>query len=257
MDLENRWNFLKESLYDFIKERGFTDVVLGLSGGIDSAVVSVLASDALGKDRVHCLMMASKYTTPLSIELASLLANNLDLDFRVIEIQKIIDEYNELFSNLFSEVEPLVSENIQARVRGNILMSFSNEYNWLTLCCSNRSEAAMGYCTLYGDTVGVVSPIGNLYKTEVYDLARWRNKISKVIPEEIICRFPSAELSRGQKDEDTLPPYSLLDKILKELLDQKKPVSEIKTIYPEETVLFVSDRLSKMSFKKSFLPISL
>ena len=118
MDLENRWNFLKESLYDFIKERGFTDVVLGLSGGIDSAVVSVLASDALGRDRVHCLMMPSKYTTPLSIELASLLANNLDLDFRVIEIQKIIDEYNELFSNLFSEVEPLVSENIQARVRG-------------------------------------------------------------------------------------------------------------------------------------------
>lgn len=257
MDLENRWNFLKESLYDFIKARGFTDVVLGLSGGIDSAVVSVLASDALGKDRVHCLMMASKYTTPLSIELASLLANNLDLDFRVIEIQKIIDEYNELFSNLFSEVEPLVSENIQARVRGNILMSFSNEYNWLTLCCSNRSEAAMGYCTLYGDTVGVVSPIGNLYKTEVYDLARWRNKKSKDIPEEIICRFPSAELSSGQKDEDTLPPYSLLDKILRELLDNKKTVSEIKTIYPEETVLFVSDRLSKMSFKKSFLPISL
>ncbi len=257
MNAEKKWALLTKSFADFVKTNGFTDVVTGLSGGIDSAVVTTLAVDALGKEHVHCLMLPSKNTSALSRELASEIAHNLAIDFKTVPIQEIADIYNHTFADLFSDVNSLVTENIQARIRGNILMAFSNQYNWLTLCCGNRSEAAMGYCTLYGDTVGGVAPIGNLYKTEVYELAKWRNSVSPVIPEGIISRAPSAELSPGQKDEDSLPPYPLLDSILTELLDNGKTVAEISRQYPEKTVRWIAERYQAMSFKRKLSPPAL
>ncbi|MBR7159132.1 MAG: NAD(+) synthase [Alphaproteobacteria bacterium] len=257
MNPETKWHSLTKDFHDFIATRGFSDVLIGLSGGIDSAVVTALAADALGKDKVHCLMMPSKNTSDLSKELASEMAKNLGIDFRTVPIQELADTYNQTFAAFFTSVQPIVTENIQARIRGNILMAFSNQYNWLTLCCSNRSEIAMGYCTLYGDTVGGLCPIGNLYKTEVYELANWRNTVSPIIPEGIISRAPSAELAIGQKDEDTLPPYPLLDSVLAELLDKQKTTAEISRNYPAETVDWIAKRWQSMSFKRNLLPPAL
>ena len=247
-----------ETLVDFlqkkVKEKGFKSVVFGLSGGIDSAVVAVLCKQAFG-DNIHGILMPSLQSSTNSIQDALELCESFKIPYSICPLEKPQKAFLQTLEGL--QDNPSRIGNLCARIRMIYLYDYAFANQSLVIGTSNKSEILLGYGTIFGDLACAINPIGNLYKTEVYDLARWRNKISKVIPEEIICRFPSAELSRGQKDEDTLPPYSLLDKILKELLDQKKPVSEIKTIYPEETVLFVSDRLSKMSFKKSFLPISL
>lgn len=247
------WNNLKKSLREYCDKNGFKDVILGLSGGMDSALVSVLAADALGAGHVYCLMMKTKYTTKESLDIAQELADLNGFHYRLIDIQPVIEQQKDFLTKAMGE-EPkqIVMENLQARERGKTLMAFSNQYGYLVLACGNKSEAAMGYCTLYGDMCGGISPIGNLYKTTVFDLAKWRNNEGYVIPEAVINRAPSAELSDGQKDEDNLPPYEILDKILEAYVDDHKQKDEIvKGGFNAETVDWVCKQYHKMDFKRA------
>ena len=219
-DEEEIWNAIVVGLRDYVTKNGFTSVLIGLSGGIDSALVAALAIDALGPDRVHGVAMPSKYSSEHSIEDAQLMAANTGLGFRIIEIQKMVDAF-------LKEVEltGLAEENVQARVRGTTLMGLSNQYGHLVLATGNKSELACGYSTLYGDAVGGYAPIKDIYKTDVWALSRWRNQVAKdagevpPIPERSITKEPSAELRPDQKDSDSLPEYEVLDKVLKAYVD--------------------------------------
>ena len=219
-DEEEMWNAIVVGLRDYVTKNGFTSVLIGLSGGIDSALVAALAIDALGPDRVHGVAMPSKYSSEHSIEDAQLMAANTGLGFSIIEIQKMVDAF-------LKEVEltGLAEENVQARVRGTTLMGLSNQYGHLVLATGNKSELACGYSTLYGDAVGGYAPIKDIYKTDVWALSRWRNQVAKdagevpPIPERSITKEPSAELRPDQKDSDSLPEYEVLDKVLKAYVD--------------------------------------
>lgn len=254
--MQKLWNKLTSELKDFCSKNGFSDVVLGLSGGIDSALAAVIATDALGADHVHALMMKTKYTSPLSIQIAAEIARLNGFDYKKIDIQPIIDTQKTFLSDVFGE-EPknIVMENLQARERGKILMALSNQYNYLVLACGNKSEAAMGYCTLYGDTCGGLMPIGDLYKTQVFELCKWRNAQSLAMPMEVIVRVPSAELAPNQKDEDSLPPYAVLDKVLALYSDEKKTAEEIAAQgFEKETVDWIIRRYHSQEFKRKQLP---
>ena len=219
-DEEEMWNAIVVGLRDYVRKNGFTSVLVGLSGGIDSALVAALAIDALGPDRVHGVAMPSKYSSEHSIEDAQAMAANTGLGFRIIEIQKMVDAF-------LKEVEltGLAEENVQARVRGTTLMGLSNQHGHLVLATGNKSELACGYSTLYGDAVGGYAPIKDIYKTDVWALSRWRNQVAKdagevpPIPERSITKEPSAELRPDQKDSDSLPEYEVLDKVLKAYVD--------------------------------------
>jgi NAD+ synthase (glutamine-hydrolysing) len=219
-DEEEMWNAIVVGLRDYVGKNGFTSVLVGLSGGIDSALVAALAIDALGPDRVHGVAMPSKYSSEHSIEDAQVMAANTGLGFRIIEIQKMVDAF-------LKEVEltGLAEENVQARVRGTTLMGLSNQHGHLVLATGNKSELACGYSTLYGDAVGGYAPIKDIYKTDVWALSRWRNQVAKdagevpPIPERSITKEPSAELRPDQKDSDSLPEYEVLDKVLKAYVD--------------------------------------
>ncbi|ASY11721.1 NAD+ synthase (glutamine-hydrolysing) [Candidatus Planktophila dulcis] len=219
-DEEEMWNAIVVGLRDYVRKNGFTSVLVGLSGGIDSALVAALAIDALGPDRVHGVAMPSKYSSEHSIEDAQLMAANTGLGFRIIEIQKMVDAFlNEV------ELTGLAEENVQARVRGTTLMGLSNQFGHLVLATGNKSELACGYSTLYGDAVGGYAPIKDIYKTDVWALSRWRNQVAAdagevpPIPERSITKEPSAELRPDQKDSDSLPEYEVLDKVLKAYVD--------------------------------------
>ena len=219
-DEEEMWNAIVVGLRDYVGKNGFTSVLVGLSGGIDSALVAALAIDALGPDRVHGVAMPSKYSSEHSIEDAQAMAANTGLGFSVIEIQKMVDAF-------LKEVEltGLAEENVQARVRGTTLMGLSNQFGHLVLATGNKSELACGYSTLYGDAVGGYAPIKDIYKTDVWALSRWRNQVAAdagevpPIPERSITKEPSAELRPDQKDSDSLPEYEVLDKVLKAYVD--------------------------------------
>ena len=219
-DEEEMWNAIVVGLRDYVGKNGFTSVLVGLSGGIDSALVAALAIDALGPDRVHGVAMPSKYSSEHSIEDAQAMAANTGLGFNIIEIQKMVDAF-------LKEVEltGLAEENVQARVRGTTLMGLSNQHGHLVLATGNKSELACGYSTLYGDAVGGYAPIKDIYKTDVWALSRWRNQVAKdagevpPIPERSITKEPSAELRPDQKDSDSLPEYEVLDKVLKAYVD--------------------------------------
>ena len=219
-DEEEMWNAIVVGLRDYVRKNGFTSVLVGLSGGIDSALVAALAIDALGPDRVHGVAMPSKYSSEHSIEDAQAMAANTGLGFRIIEIQKMVDAF-------LKEVEltGLAEENVQARVRGTTLMGLSNQFGYLVLATGNKSELACGYSTLYGDAVGGYAPIKDIYKTDVWALSRWRNQVAAdagevpPIPERSITKEPSAELRPDQKDSDSLPEYEVLDKVLKAYVD--------------------------------------
>lgn len=254
--MEKIWQKLVTGLQDYCLRYGFKKVILGLSGGMDSALVSVLASDALGKENVTCLMMKTKHTSDLSLQIAQKLADLNGFAYQILDIEPVIVAQKQFLTQAFGE-EPknLVMENLQARERGKILMAYSNQNGTLVLACGNKSEAAMGYCTLYGDICGGLLPIGDLYKTTIFDLARWRNQQGYVIPEEVINRVPSAELSDGQKDEDSLPPYSVLDAILRFYLDEQKTEEEIVALgYDAKTVAWVVKQYHKMAFKRKQMP---
>lgn len=254
--MEKIWHKLVLGLQDYCQRYGFKKVILGLSGGMDSALVSVLACDALGKENVSCLMMKTKHTSDLSLQIAQKLADLNGFSYQVLDIEPIVEAQKQFLTQAFGEApKNLVMENLQARERGKILMAYSNQNGALVLACGNKSEAAMGYCTLYGDTCGGLLPIGDLYKTTIFDLARWRNQQGFVIPEEVINRAPSAELSDGQKDEDSLPPYSVLDAILRQYIDEQKTEEEIVALgYDAKTVAWVIKQYHKMAFKRKQMP---
>ena len=220
-DLEQIWQGLVIGLRDYVIKNNFKSVVLGISGGIDSALVAALAADAIGADKVHGIAMPSKYSSEHSLADAKELASNIGLNYRIIEITPMVAN---LIENL--RVDGLAEENLQARVRGLTLMALSNQEGHLVLATGNKSELAVGYSTLYGDAVGGFAPIKDLYKTQVWQLATWRNELAMLqgqtppIPESSIKKEPSAELAPNQKDSDSLPEYKLLDQILSIYIDE-------------------------------------
>ncbi len=239
-------------LHDYVGKCGFSSVVVGLSGGIDSAVTCCLAVEALGKENVLGISMPSVYSSKGSVEDSERLAKNLGIEFAVIPIKKMHRSYLDTLKESFSgKTEDATEENIQARIRGNILMAFSNKFGSLLLSTGNKSELAVGYCTLYGDMSGGLALISDVPKTTVYEIARRINEKGEVIPEEILTKPPSAELRPDQKDEDTLPPYDVLDRILFFYIEEKKSVEEIAALgFDGRTVRWVADRVNKNEYKR-------
>jgi NAD+ synthase (glutamine-hydrolysing) len=214
---------------DYISKNGFSKVVLGLSGGIDSALTAVVAAFAIGNHNVTGVLMPSEYSSKGSIDDSLLLASNIGIDTLIVPISDVYKSYLDNLGPIFKTDKINISkENLQARIRGNILMGLSNENGWLVLATGNKSEISVGYCTLYGDMVGGFSPIKDIYKTLVYRICNFVNrKYSNIIPETIINKVPSAELKPGQKDEDKLPPYDKLDEILKSYIEEEKDYHDI------------------------------
>jgi len=215
-------------LRDYIRKCGFKDVVIGLSGGIDSAVCAALAVEALGAEHVTGIAMPSRFSSQGSIDDARTLAVNLGIAFHVVPIDDIYQPYERAFNDLFGvEKFDITNENVQARIRGNILMAWSNRIGAMVVSTGNKSEMAVGYCTLYGDMAGGLALLGDVYKTMVYRVAAWLNREREAIPQSSITKPPSAELRPNQTDQDTLPPYDVLDGILKLYIEAWKEVDEI------------------------------
>ncbi len=215
---------------DYIRKNGFQKVLIGLSGGIDSALTAAIAVDALGKKGVVGIAMPSQYSSRESIEDARILAKNLGIQFLTIPITEVFQAYLKTLSPPFRGLKPNVTEeNVQARIRGNILMALSNKFGWLVLTTGNKSEVSVGYCTLYGDMAGGYAVLKDVFKTSVYELARFRNKKEgrDLIPRRVLMKPPSAELRPNQKDEDSLPPYPILDPILKAYVEEDKGLEEL------------------------------
>lgn len=251
---EEIFKALTLGLKDYVSKNNFTKVVLGLSGGMDSSLVAAIAVEALGSENVIGVLMPSMYTSISSIEDAVKLAENLKIKYYTIPINNIFHSYKNTFNDIFKESkEDTTEENLQARIRGNILMAISNKFGYLVLATGNKSEVATGYSTLYGDMVGGLSPIKDVYKTEVYKLARWYNKSKdkEIIPENVFLKAPSAELKPNQKDEDFLPKYEILDEILKQYIEKEKSVLEISEEgFDLEIVKFVAKLVDKNEYKR-------
>jgi NAD+ synthase (glutamine-hydrolysing) len=231
---------------DYITKNGFKKVLIGLSGGIDSSLVAAIAADALGPSNVVGVLMPSRYSSSGSVSDAELLGRNLGIKYITIPIEKVYQAYIETLAEQFHDVKPdTTEENIQARIRGNLLMALSNKFGWLVLTTGNKSEFATGYTTLYGDMAGGFAVIKDVPKTLVYELAKYRNSISKgeVIPPGIITKAPSAELRPEQKDTDSLPPYELLDPVLTAYVEEDKSVEQIIGSGFEESVVKRAARL--------------
>ncbi|HEY5027736.1 MAG TPA: NAD+ synthase [Candidatus Angelobacter sp.] len=213
---------------DYVRKCSFSRVVIGLSGGIDSALTAAIAVDALGKENVTGIAMPSQYSSEHSIKDACELACKLGIRFEVIAIGDVFDGYRKALAPLFAGMpEDVAEENLQSRIRGNILMAFSNKFGELVLTTGNKSEVGVGYCTLYGDMVGGLGVIADVPKTMVYDLSRYVNSLKPVIPQSTIDKAPSAELRPGQKDSDTLPPYEVLDNILEDYVEDYRSAEQI------------------------------
>jgi NAD+ synthase (glutamine-hydrolysing) len=255
-DEEEMWNAIVVGLRDYVAKNGFTSVLVGLSGGIDSALVAALAIDALGPASVHAVGMPSKYSSEHSIADAHDMAAKTGIGFRIIEIQRMVDSFG-------TEVEltGLAAENLQARVRGTTLMGLSNQFGHLVLATGNKSELACGYSTLYGDAVGGYAPIKDIYKTDVWALSRWRNKVAQEagevppIPENSITKEPSAELRPDQKDSDSLPEYEILDKVLKAYVDDDLGRDAlISAGFDKDLVMRVIAMVDKAEYKRRQYP---
>jgi NAD+ synthase (glutamine-hydrolysing) len=226
--IEDIHSALLLGLSDYVRKNGFKKVVIGLSGGIDSSLVATLAAQALGPENVLGVSMPSPYTSKESIEDARQLAENLGIGFKIIPIGGLMDAYQDALKEEFKGLEPDVTEeNIQARIRGNILMALSNKFGYLVLSPGNKSETAVGYTTLYGDMSGGLAVISDVPKTTIYKLARFINSKREVIPERVLKKEPTAELKPGQKDTDSLPPYEVLDPIIHAYIEENKSTEEI------------------------------
>ena len=215
-DEETAYRALVLGLRDYVHKCGFRSAVLGLSGGIDSALTACLAVDALGREHVHTVALPARYSSTHSVDDAAALATALGVDHCVVPIDPVFQSYLDVLSKSFAgRDEDVTEQNIQARVRGGVLMALSNKFGHLLLTTGNKSELAVGYCTLYGDMNGGLAVISDVFKTDVYRIARWLNREREVIPLATISKPPSAELAAGQKDQDSLPPYEVLDAILR------------------------------------------
>ena len=242
---ESLYSALKLGLFDYVSKNNFEKVLVGLSGGIDSALTASIAVDALGSDNVIGVALPSKYNTEESLVDARLLAENLDIEFKVIEIEEIVNIFrNTLKKSVNDELGQITDENIQSRVRGNILMALSNQTGAMVVSTGNKSEMAVGYSTLYGDLAGGFALLKDLYKTEVYNLANFRNSISSVIPQNTINKEPSAELRPDQFDKDSLPEYELLDEILRMYIEEDSSSEKIISKGIDENIVY--DVLSKV-----------
>ena len=242
---ESLYAALKLGLFDYVSKNNFEKVLVGLSGGIDSALTATIAVDSLGSDNVVGVALPSKYNTEESLVDARLLAENLDIEFKVIEIEEIVNIFrNTLKESVNDELGQTTDENIQSRVRGNILMALSNQTGAMVVSTGNKSEMAVGYSTLYGDLAGGFALLKDLYKTEVYNLANFRNSISSVIPQNTIDKEPSAELRPDQFDKDSLPEYELLDEILRMYIEEDSSSEKIISTGIDESIVY--DVLSKV-----------
>ncbi|MCD6546854.1 MAG: NAD+ synthase [Thermotogae bacterium] len=243
---------------DYIQKNGFEKVLIGLSGGIDSSLVACIATEALGKDNVYGVLMPSQYTSSESIEDAQQLADNLGIKTYTVPIKDIYYSYLNELKDIFKGLEPNeAEENIQARIRGNILMALSNKFNWLVLTTGNKSEMSVGYATLYGDMAGGFAVIKDIFKTAVYKIARWynNNKRRMVIPERVFTKPPTAELKPGQTDQDKLPPYEILDEILKLYIEEDYGLEEIiEKGYEKQLVERVIKMVNSSEYKRRQAP---
>ena len=248
-------------LRDYVDKNGFPGVVLGLSGGVDSALVAALAVDALGADRVHCIMLPYRYTSEESLSDAAACAKAMDVRYDTIAISEPVEGFMSALSELFAgQNSGVAEENIQSRTRGSILMAVSNKFGSMVVTTGNKSEMSVGYATLYGDMNGGFNPIKDLYKTEVYRISNWRNKnvpegalgpSGIVIPENILTKAPTAELRENQTDQDSLPEYDVLDDILTCLVEEEMPLSDIVARgHDSETVRRVSRLLNIAEYKR-------
>jgi NAD+ synthase len=247
------------ALRDYIHKNGFSKVLIGMSGGIDSALVATIAVDALGSDNVKLVALPTKYNSQTSMDDALKAAENLNVKLEIINIQNAVNALNESLEEQFVNTKTdTTEENIQSRIRGNILMALSNKFGHLLLSTGNKSEMAVGYATIYGDMCGALNPIKDIYKTQVFALAKWRNenipnisiyKNRNLIPENIITKAPTAELKDNQKDSDSLPEYDVLDQILFQFIEEEKSVEEIINLgFAEDLV----KRIAKLFFNSEY-----
>ena len=241
---------------DYFRKNGFRHAVLGLSGGIDSALALVVAADAVGPDAVTAVSLPSRYTADVNREDAAELARTLGVRLLEIPIPELVTAYDTALSDQFASTEPGVAEeNVQARIRGNILMALSNKFGWLVFTTGNKSEISVGYATLYGDMAGGFAILKDVLKTWVFRLARWRNRGGNVIPHRIIDKPPSAELRANQLDTDSLPPYDVLDAILEAYVEEDRDQSEIEKLgFDRSVVTLIVDLVDRAEYKRRQTP---
>ena len=247
-------------LKDYMCKSGFTGCVLGLSGGVDSTLAAYIAAEACGAANVHGIMMPSRYSTGHSVDDAKALAERLGIDAQVVPVDAVHKAYESLAvvgDDLAAAPAGLPEQNLQARIRGAIVMIRSNHHGWLALATGNKSELAVGYCTLYGDMAGGFAVLADLFKKDVYAICRHINEVREkreVIPHNVIEKAPSAELAPNQFDQDTLPPYPILDGILEGLIEREESVATLSLRFPAETVRWVAQKLDRNEYKRRQMP---
>ena len=244
LNIEQVYQALVLGVKDYFNKMGFAKAIIGSSGGIDSAVTLAIACEALGKENVHAVLMPSPYSTDHSVNDAIVLSQNLDNKYDIIPIKEVYEEFLVTLNPLFKDLPfSLAEENIQSRSRGNILMAIANKFGYILLNTSNKSELATGYGTLYGDMAGGLGVLGDCYKLQVYELAKYINRHQEIIPTNIITKAPSAELRPNQKDSDSLPDYAVLDQILYQYIERRANPNDIKALGFENALV---DRTLKM-----------
>lgn len=254
--IESIYKALVLSVKDYINKNKLNGVIIGSSGGIDSALTLAIAVDALGKNKVKSIYMPSRYSSKLSEKISSKLAKKLEIEHQEISIEPLFKQFiKTLPKNWPTKLENSTAENIQARCRATLLMAFANKENLVTFATGNKSEFSVGYATLYGDMAGAFAPLKDISKTIVYELAKYRNTISQVIPKETITRAPSAELAKNQKDSDDLPPYHILDQILERYIELEQPAKKIISAgFNKNTVTKIIKMVNKNEFKRHQAP---
>jgi NAD+ synthase (glutamine-hydrolysing) len=247
---EEIWQALVLGVRDYARKCRFSKVVLGLSGGIDSAIVAAIATAALGKENVLGVLMPSPYSSEHSISDAVALADNLGIKTNLLPIGELMQGFDQILGDLFAGTEfGLAEENIQSRIRGNLLMAIANKFGYLLLSTGNKSEMAVGYCTLYGDMNGGLAVIADVPKTRVYSLCQWLNRDREIIPQNVLTKAPSAELKPGQVDQDSLPPYEILDDILQRLVHNHQSAAQIVAAGHDSVIV---DRVIQMVARAEF-----